>query len=205
MMGTAESEVERMLRRAQGGDTQVRGQLLETYRNYLRLLARLQIDRRLQGKLDASDLVQETFMKAYRGFDQFRGHTEAELLAWLRKLLATTLTDLAHRRYGRQRRDVRLEQRLAADLDRSSAALDRALVAGQSSPSEQAVHREQAVLVADALDQLPEHYREVLVLRHLEGLSFAEVAKKMGRSLGAVEKLWMRALARLRISLGGEE
>jgi RNA polymerase sigma-70 factor (ECF subfamily) len=80
--------------------------------------------------------------------------------------------------------------------------LDRGLVAQQSSPSQQAARREQAVLLADALEQLPEDYREVLVLRHLEALTFPEVAARMGRSLDSVEKLWMRGLVRLRQVMG---
>ena len=202
MHDVADEHPEAMLRRARSGNGPAIGRLLDGYRRYLRLLARLQISRRLQGKVDASDVVQETFLKAHRSFGQFRGNTEAELLAWLRQLLATTLTDLTYRHFGRQCRDVRLERRLAAELDRSSLAIDRALVAPESSPSQQAVEREQAVLVANALDELPEDYREVLVLRHLEGLSFPQVAKRMQRSLGSVEKLWMRALRKLRVSLG---
>ena len=72
-----------------------------------------------------------------------------------------------------------------------------------SSPSQQASRREQVVLLADALALLPEDYREVIVLRHLEGLSFAEVGQRMGRSLDSVEKLWVRGLARLRQMMGG--
>jgi RNA polymerase sigma-70 factor (ECF subfamily) len=90
-------------------------------------------------------------------------------------------------------------------LDRSSALLDRGLVAAQPSPSQQADRREQAVLLANALGELPDDYREVLVLRHLEGLTFPEVARQMGRTLDSVDKLWLRALARLRQTLGGSE
>jgi RNA polymerase sigma-70 factor (ECF subfamily) len=174
---------------------------LELYRHYLALLARMQIGRRLQGKVDASDLVQETFLKAHRGFAQFRGSSEGELVSWLRQILAANLANLVHRHYGRQRRDVKLERDLAAEMDASSRVLDLGLVAQGSSPSQQAARREQAVLLADALERLPADYREVLILRHLEGLTFPAVAQRMGRTLGSVEKLWIRALARLRRSL----
>jgi RNA polymerase sigma-70 factor (ECF subfamily) len=108
------------------------------------------------------------------------------------------------RRYcGTRRRDVRLERRLVDELDQSSRVLDQGLVAPQSSPSNQASHREQAVLLADALEELPPDYREVIILSHLEGLSFPEVASRMGRSVNSVKNLWARALARLRRSLGG--
>jgi RNA polymerase sigma-70 factor (ECF subfamily) len=193
---------EQMLRLAQAGDGEALGRLLELYRNYLTLLARLQINRRLQGKIDASDLVQETFLKAHGNFGKFRGRTEAELVSWLRKILATTLVSLVRRYYGRQRRDVRLERELTAGVEESSLVLDGGLVAKQSSPSQQASRREQAVLLAEALAYLPLNYREVLILRHLEGLAFPEVARRMSRTTGSVEKLWIRALARLRRSLG---
>ena len=91
---------------------------------------------------------------------------------------------------------------LEDDLDQSSRAIDPGLVAEQSTPSQRASRREQAVLLADALDRLPADYREVIILRHLEGLTFPEVARRMGRSLDSVEKLWMRGLARLRQGLG---
>jgi RNA polymerase sigma-70 factor (ECF subfamily) len=201
-MTSAGLDFEQLLGRAQAGDASALGQLLELYRNYLALLARLQIDHRLQGKVDASDLVQETFLKAHRHFAQFRGHTEEELVGWLRQILANNLVNLIRHYLGRQRRDVRLERQLAAELDRSSRLLDGGLVAPESSPSHQAARREQAVLLADALKRLPPDYREVLILRHLEGLTFPQVAQRLGRTADSVQKLWIRALARLRRSLG---
>jgi RNA polymerase sigma-70 factor (ECF subfamily) len=197
-------EPDTLLQQARAGDGAALGRLLEQYRRYLTLLARVQIGQRLQGKVDAADLVQETFLEAHRNFDRFRGGTEGELIAWLRQILAARLADLLRRYLGTQGRDVRLEREIEDAFCRSSAALDRGLVAAQPSPSQLASRREQAVLLADALDQLPDDYREVLVLRHLEGLTFPEVAARMGRSLDSVEKLWMRGLARLRQLLGAE-
>jgi RNA polymerase sigma-70 factor, ECF subfamily len=192
----------RLLALARTGDSPALGRLLERYRAYLTLLARVQIGRRLQGKVDAADLVQEAFLKAHQHFGEFRGGSEAEWVSWLRTILATTLASLVHRHYARQRRDVRLECDLAAELEQSSRVLDAGLLARQSSPSQQAARAEETARLADALERLPEDYREVLVLRHLEGLSFPEVAQRMERSVGAVEKLWVRALARLRRALG---
>jgi RNA polymerase sigma-70 factor, ECF subfamily len=189
---------QQLLHDARAGDAAMLGRLLELYRRYLALLARVQIGKRLQGKVDASDIVQETFLEAHRNFLRFRGKSEAELIAWLRQILATNLADTFRRYFGTQGRDVRLEREIAADLDCSTMMLDRGLVDRGSSPSHQAARSEQAVLLADALAELPEDYRDVLVLRHLEGLTFPEVAHRMGRSLDSVEKLWMRGLARLR-------
>jgi RNA polymerase sigma-70 factor (ECF subfamily) len=193
---------EALLRLARSGDGPSLGQLLELYRPYLALLARLQIGRRLQGKVDAADLVQETYLEAHRDFAQFRGDCEAELVGWLRQILATNIANQVRRYYGTQRRDVRLERELAVELDESSRVLDNGLIASQSSPSQQAARREQAVLLADALARLPEDYREVIILRHLEELTFPEIGRRMERSVDSVEKLWARALVRLRRTLG---
>jgi RNA polymerase sigma-70 factor (ECF subfamily) len=202
-MSDASPDPNDLLRRARAGDVAALGRLMQLYRRYLALLARLQIGRRLQGKVDASDLVQETFLEAHRDFAQFQGLTEKELVSWLRQVLASNLANQVRRYFGTQRRDIRLERDLAGELDASSRVLDHALLAPNSSPSQQAARREQAVLLADALERLPEDYREVIILRHLEGLTFPEVARRMERSLDSVDKLWARALARLRRTLGG--
>jgi RNA polymerase sigma-70 factor (ECF subfamily) len=191
-----------LLRLARAGNGPALGQLLELYRGYLMLLARLQIGRRLRGKADAADLVQETYLQAHRCFGQFRGTTEGEVLGWLRQILASRLGELIRRYVRTQRRDVRLERALAVELDESSRVLDQGLLAPQSTPSQQAVQREQAVRLADALGELPEDYREVLILHHMEGLTLPQVAERLGRTVHSVEKLWARALARLRRVLG---
>lgn len=195
-------DLDLLLRQARAGDDVALGTLLEQYRSYLSLLARLQITRRLQAKVDAADLVQETFLEAHQSFPRFQGTTEKELVHWLRRILAANLVDLTRRFLGAQRRDVRLEQQLAEDLEQSSQTIERGLVAPDSSPSHQAARRERAVLLAEALERLPESYREVLILHHLEGLSMPEVRRRMGRTLDSVKHLWTRALARIRRSLG---
>ena len=203
MSSAADPDPERLLLLARGGSAPALGQLLELYRDYLALLARLQISRRLQSKVDAADLVQETFMEAHEHFAGFRGSTEGELVSWLRQILATTLANLVRHYCGTQRRDIRLERDLADELGESSRALDRGLMAKHSSPSQRAARREQAVLLADALARLPADYREVIILRHLEGLKFAEVAGRMGSTVDRVKKMWTPALAELRSALGG--
>jgi RNA polymerase sigma-70 factor (ECF subfamily) len=199
------TDPQQLLGAARGGDDEALGRLLELYRSYLGLLARLQGRRRLQGRLDPSDVVQDAFLKAHRHFAQFRGTTEAELLAWLRQILATTLANLMRHYQGTACRDVGLERELGAELDSSSQALAAGLLARGSSPSDRAARREQAAVLAEALDRLPEDYREAVILRHLEGLTFPEVAGRMGRSMDSVKKLWVRALARLREVMGGPE
>jgi RNA polymerase sigma-70 factor (ECF subfamily) len=202
-MTNAGLDPEKLLSLVRAGHDAAAGQLLELYRNYLGLLARLEIGRRLQGKVDDSDLVQETFLQAHRHLAQFRGTTEAELMSWLRQILANVVGKVVRHYYGTQRRNVQLERALSAGLDQSSRALGEGLAAPQSSPSQQAARREQAVLLADALQRLPVAYREVIILAHLEGLGFPEVARRMGRSVDSVKNLWARAVGRLRRSLEG--
>jgi RNA polymerase sigma-70 factor (ECF subfamily) len=191
-----------LLALARGGDADALGTLLASYRGYLALLARLQTEGRLQAKVDASDVVQEACLEAYRDFPAFRGSTEKELLAWLRQVLSRNLSNLIRHYAGTQRRDVRLEVRLDGDADESSSALEAGLMAVGSSPSQQAGRREQVALLADAIQRLPDDQREAIILRTLRGLSFPEVAARMGRSTDAVEKLWARGLIRLRRDLG---
>jgi RNA polymerase sigma-70 factor (ECF subfamily) len=109
---------EALLRRARAGDQAALGELLELYRNYLRLQARTLIGSALRVRLDPSDLVQETFLEAARDFGHFAGNTEGELVAWLRQVLVRNLADQA-RRHQSQKRDTRRGESLEALLDRA--------------------------------------------------------------------------------------
>jgi RNA polymerase sigma-70 factor (ECF subfamily) len=188
----------RLLQAVRQGDVTAQGALLARYQAWLRLLARLQIDTRFQGKFSESDVVQQTLLEACRDLPQFRGQTEAELLAWLRQILAHVLAHEVRRYAGTQQRDLDREVSLEDELARSSQRLAQVLGGDDSSPSAKAVAHEHEVLLADVLARLPEDHREVIVLRILEGLPHEEVARRMGRSTGAVRMLWVRALARLR-------
>jgi len=181
-----------MSREAEGRD-----RALDQYREYLVMLARLQLDPRLRGKLDPSDVVQQTLLDAHRNQDQFRGRTDAERAAWLRRILAGNLVD-ALRAFGRAKRDVSRERSLETALDQSSRRLAAWLAAEQSSPSQQAQQHEQAVRLADALAKLPEAQREALVLQNWHGWSLAEIGEHMDRSPAAVAGLIKRGLKQLR-------
>jgi RNA polymerase sigma-70 factor (ECF subfamily) len=175
---------------------------MELCRGYLTLLARVQVSRRLQGKIDPADLVQEAFLEAHQTFPRFRGTTEAEFTSWLHHILGSHVAMMVRRYLGTRRRDVRLERELVDELNQSSRFLSQGLAAKHSSPSQRAVRREQSLLLTEALRKLPENYREVIILRHLEGLTFPDVARRMDRSVASVKNLWTRALALLRRSLG---
>jgi RNA polymerase sigma-70 factor (ECF subfamily) len=170
---------------------------LEGYRDYLRLLARLQLGPRLRAKLDPSDVVQQAILQAHEGRAQFRGRTEAEWLAWLRAILANVLA-AAGRRFETRAREVGRERSLEAELELSSSRLECLLAADQTSPSERAVRCEELLRLARALTGLPEDQRRVVELHHLKGLPVAEVARDMGRTRPAVVGLLYRGLKRLR-------
>jgi RNA polymerase sigma-70 factor (ECF subfamily) len=174
---------------------------LERYRSWLGLLARLQVDARFRAKFDASDIVQQTLLEAVRGWPKFRGQTEAELAAWLRQILAHVLLHEMRRYGGTQRRELGREISLEEALAESSHRLGAAMEAPGSSPSERASRYELELRLADALARLPSDYAEVILLRNVEALSHEEVARRMGRGVGAVRMLWVRALARLRQEL----
>lgn len=191
------TENQLLLDSVRSGNTEALGELLEKYRPYMIFIAGLQIDPRIYGKLDAGDIVQETCLEAYRAFPSFRGESEGQFSAWLRKILATSLAASVRRFLGTQRRDVRLERSIHASVDQSSVFWDH-LVCSTSSPSCKMQRRETVTQLGYAMSQLPEHYREVLRLRHTENLSFSEIAEKMERTVDSVQKIWIRALSQLR-------
>jgi len=175
----------------------------ERWRAYLLLLARLQLGTELRGKLDASDVVQEALLHAHRQRDRFRGTTEAERAAWLRRILAGTLADALRRRYA-DKRDAGREQSLQAALDQSSRRLEAFLTADVPSPSEHAQHNERAMRLAAALAQLLDAQREAVELRHCQGWAIDAVSRQMERTPAAVAGLLKRGLKQLREILQGD-
>jgi RNA polymerase sigma-70 factor (ECF subfamily) len=174
----------------------------ERFRDYLRLLARLNLERRLQAKLDASDVVQVALLQAHENRAQFRGRSEAEYVGWLRAILANAIAAAA-RRFDAEGRDLGRERAMQDNLADSSAALENWLAASQSSPSERAVRVEELLRLAQALGQLPADQREVIELHHLKGWPVVEVAAAMGRTKPAVMGLLFRGQKRLRALLEG--
>jgi RNA polymerase sigma-70 factor (ECF subfamily) len=168
--------------------------------DYLHLLARLELGSRLRAHVEPSDIVQLTLLEAQRKRHHFRGTTEAEMAAWLRRILAHKLAD-GLRSLGRAKRDVGRERSLEAALEESSARLGAWLAAEQSSPSDRAERNEQAILLAGALAALPQPQRETVVLRHLENWSLADIARHLGRTQAAAVGLLQRGLKNLRAFL----
>jgi RNA polymerase sigma-70 factor (ECF subfamily) len=170
---------------------------LEPFRSYLLLLARTRLDRKLRSKLDASDVVQQTLLEAHQAMESLRGHNVAAQAAWLRQILARNLAN-AVRDLTRDKRDLHRERALEAGLEESAARLNGWLVADQSSPSQQAQRHERALLLAQALAELPEHQREAVVLRHFHDCSLAEIAEELHCTTAAVTGLLHRGLKALR-------
>jgi RNA polymerase sigma-70 factor (ECF subfamily) len=173
---------------------------LERYREHLRLLARARLGAsppRLRPKLDASDVVQQAILHAHQNREQFRGRTEAEWLAWLRAILANVLAAAARQLHA-QARDLRRERSAQEEAELLALAAD------QTSPSEGAARGEELLRLAEALACLPADQRRVVELHHLQGLSVADVAERLGRTRPAVVGLLARGLRALRQALREE-
>lgn len=171
---------------------------LSEYHAWLRLMARLQIEPRWGRKFDASDVVQQTLLEAWKAESQFRGDSSGERIAWLRTILGRVIKNEVRQYDGTLKRDPGRELSLDNSLAQSSIMLANVLASDTATPSVHADNREQQIIIADAIESLPADYREVIVLRNLQGLSHAEVAVRLNRTESAVRMLWLRALKQLR-------
>lgn len=187
--------MERLIQAARAGSLQALGELLTAYRPLLLLLARHKLHPSLQAKVGASDIVQDTFLEAQRDFGGFRGQTHAELVTWLRHILAHNVSNLARQYLDTDKRQVGREVPL--DVPRPQGSRHWEPPAPGPTPSVMAMGQEQTQQVERALEQLPAHYRTILRQRHQEGRSFAEIGETLGASAEAARKLWCRAIERL--------
>jgi RNA polymerase sigma-70 factor (ECF subfamily) len=178
-------------------------EVLEPFRKYLTVLAELHLDRRVRGKLDAADVVQQTMIRAYSALAELRDDRPEVLVAWLRRILARTLSD-AVKHYERDKRDMALERSIEADLNRSASGFAAWLAADQTSPSGRAERNEELLRLVAALSELPELMREVVVLKHCQGWTLPQISARIGRSVPAVASLLRRGLEELRKRLSIE-
>ncbi len=178
---------------------------LMQHENRLRLLARLEINRRFAGKFDPSDVVQQTLLEAWKGWDQLESQDERPRIAWLRQILAHQIARFVRHHEGVQKRDLSrelsLEQTVGNSLEQSAQRLEGMLVAQGPSPSQAVMALEQQERLAQVLESLPHDYRQVILLRNFEDLSHEQIAKQMNRSEAAVRMLWLRALTALTSAL----
>lgn len=193
------SNIAQLIDSAREGSQLALGKLLEVCEQYLMAIGNQELRRGLNAKVAASDLVQETFLKAHCDFETFQGSTKAELLAWLRRILMNSLFNHARRFRGTKKRN--LSQELPLDTDQSRAGMAGSLVADVKSPSRYAIANEEARWVELALQRLPEDQQQAIRLRTQLGISFAEVGLQMNRSAEAARKLWSRGIERLQEEL----
>ncbi len=177
---------------------------LHRFRPYLQLVARMSWDPRLQAKLDMSDIVQQTLLQAQQACSQFQGVTDAELAAWLRKILARVLSH-AHRDLARGKRDQRRECSLEQLVEDSSRRLDGWIAASDPGPVDRALANERAQRVAQAVEQLAEPQRDAIILHFWTGLTVQEVAEQLDRTPAAIAGLLHRGLRKLREALSDLE
>lgn len=180
------------------------GNRIDNFRSYLNLMARMQLDRRLQSKMDASDIVQQTMLQAHRAQNNFEGSSDKQLAGWLRQILARNVYH-ATRDFQRDKRDVRNERSIENAMDNSAARVEAWLKADQTAPDAKAVKNEQVLMLAGSLDALDEAKRTAVELHYLQGWKLAEIAEHMGRSVSGVAGLVHRGLKELKQIMAGEE
>lgn len=174
---------------------------LNEFRDYLKVIAEINLDRRLRSKLDASDIVQQTLFQAHRAIDQFDGSTDEQKAGWLRKILARNLTN-AVRDFGREKRDVAREVSFGPAINQSTLHLERILQADQTSPSLKAIRNERWSQLIEAMNHLPDPQREAVALYYLEDCGISEICQRMDKSTTAVAGLLKRGLAKIREKTG---
>ncbi len=191
-----------LIAQAAEGDTAAREGLLARHRERLRKMIACRLDRRLAARVDPSDVVQEVLAKANDNLDRWLRDRPIPFYPWLREMAAQELITLYRRHVEAARRSVRREEPgMLALPDESLAHLAQQLATSATSPSQRLLKKEKQQRVREALSQLPERDREILVLRHLEQLSVAETAEVLGIREGAVKTRHVRALERLRLLL----
>ncbi len=207
MNETEQRHATQLLQLARNGDAESLETLLASYIGYLKVLSHSQLDPRVRVRLSASDLVQESLLEAHRDFTKFAGTTTAEFTGWLRKILVNNAARAVETHLLAAKRDYRREHSL--DLlrraaDESHARLNSMTAVHRRGPASEAEHQDDLTVLSNAIEKLSSEYREVIVLRHVEGLTFADIAIRMNRSAGASRMLWMRAIEKLREAMSNE-
>ncbi len=194
--------VTQLIRRAREGNPECRDELFGLCRDYLRFIARAEVESWLRVKVDASDVVQQTMLEAHRDFERFSGESEKEWLGWLRGILSHNVADYVRHYRGTAKRQQRREvpiRRAGSEIIGQGGVQEPA--GREETPSMQMARMDDELCVAAALAQMPEDYREVIMLRNFQRLPFSEVAERMDRSRPAVQMLWMRAIKQLQAAM----
>jgi RNA polymerase sigma-70 factor (ECF subfamily) len=202
-MTNAGTTTDDLLRRAQAGDKAALGALFAHYRDRLRKMIRLRLDRRVYGRLDPSDVLQEAYLDVARRFPEYAAAPTVSFYLWLRALAGQRLIDLHRQHLGAQMRDAGREVSLyrGALPQASSASLAQQMLAGLTSPTQAAVRAERQIQLQEALNGMDPLDREVVVLRHFEELTNVEAAQVLGIDTSAASKRYIRAIRRLKAVL----
>jgi RNA polymerase sigma-70 factor (ECF subfamily) len=192
-----------LLEQARHGDQDALGRLLEAQRSALHRLAQRQLEGRLAARVDASDIIQQTFLEAHRSFAQFAGLDVREWVAWLEGILDHKIAGAIRDHALLQKRNLRRERSLDDSQGGGGGPLKQELDAGLSSPSQKAIRGEEALRLTQALTALPDDQREAVRLRHLEGWALADIAQHLGRTPAATAGLIKRGMQALRRRLHG--
>ena len=203
LMDNNSAETTRLLALARAGDREALSALFSRHRHRLRRMVELRLDRRLQARIDASDVVQEAYVEVVGRLKEYLGAPSYPLFLWLRLIVGERLLKLHRHHLGTQMRDAALEVSLyrGALPEASSAALAAQLLGKHTSPTQAAVRAERMIRLQEALNTLDAIDREVLSLRHFEELSLAETALSLGIEESAAAKRYIRALKRLKATL----
>jgi RNA polymerase sigma-70 factor (ECF subfamily) len=194
------SEHDELLRRAKAGDDGALAILFTQYRERLKGMVRLRLDRRLTGRVDPSDVLQEAFLEVHKRFPEWAGNQDMPFFLWLRLVTGQKLTDCHRHHLGAQMRDAGQEVSLyrGALPQASSASLAAHLLGKMTSATQAAIRAEHKLIVQEALNSMDALDREVLVLRHFEHLSNDETALVLGVKKGTASQRYIRALKRLK-------
>ena len=197
----SELRVEQSIRDARNGNHASLGELFDVARDYLRLIAELNLDADLRQKMGGSDLLQETFLNAQNNFSKFRGTTRLELLAWLRTILANNVLRQYRHYCQTQKRDISREQ----SFGNACMSPSELTTSPADTPSQLMVRKEERTQIEMAIGELAADFQRVLRLRHQQGMPFQNIALQMDRTEGAVRQLWYRAYRQLIRKLDGTQ
>ena len=200
----ADDEADTLQVRARAGDREALAALFTRYRPRLRGMLQLRMDPRLRGRVDPSDILQETFLDASRRFDRYLEDERMPLFLWVRFLAAQKLLEAHRRHLGAQRRDARREVRLQAGPEASSISIAQHLAGQFTSPSRAAARVEVRAKLEEALEAMDPIDREVLALRHFEELTNNEVALVLDLTKAGASQRYLRAIKRMRAVLADD-
>jgi RNA polymerase sigma-70 factor, ECF subfamily len=203
LMENNSADTARLLERARSGEKAALNEIFAQHRARLRRMVELRLDRRLQGRIDASDIIQEAYVDVIGRLDEYLREPKYPLFLWLRLIVGERLLKLHRHHLGTQMRDAGLEVSIyrGALPAASSAALAAQLLGKHTSPTQAAVRAERMMRLQEALNTLEPIDREVLSLRHFEEMSLAETALSLGIEESAAAKRYIRALKRLKAIL----